>query len=165
VDVPGVPVLRNDYRWVRRSIPAPVLRASADLVGTSLVETGVVSSSAYLGAVARIVGDHGVRRYFAHRREEGAKLDEIEALGVEVVVPALPLEIAARLGPVGSTMITFPSTVAHTLPLVLADRPVQFVVQPVEPHWYLPRATPSARRFLDDVTNAARRRFGLAVVS
>ena len=63
---------------------------------------------------------HGVDRYFAHRKEADGKLDQIDRLGIEVVRPALPLEIVARRGPVGRPMLSFPSTVVHTLPLVLA---------------------------------------------
>ena len=42
--------------------------------------------------------------------------------------PALPLEIAVRRGPVGATVIAFPSVGVHTLPVVLAGSGVRTLV-------------------------------------
>ena len=41
------------------------------------------------------------------------------ATGLEIVRPDLPLELIARRGPIGRTVLSFPSTVVHTLPLAL----------------------------------------------
>ena len=120
VALPGVQVRRNDYAWVRSRWPAPEVKPTADLVGTSLVETGVVQAERYRLGVQSLIERYQVDRYFAHRKETEPKLDQIAALGVEVVRPDLPLELVARRGPVGHTMLSFPSTMVHTLPLVLA---------------------------------------------
>ena len=42
VELPGVEVVANTYAWARSRFPEPEVSDSADLVGTSLVETGVV---------------------------------------------------------------------------------------------------------------------------
>ena len=44
VDLPKVEILRNDYAWVRDRYGSPEIRPGADLVGTSLVESGVLQA-------------------------------------------------------------------------------------------------------------------------
>lgn len=161
----GVEILRNSYTWLRVRCPFPEVTDGADLVGTSLVESGVVRADAYLEGVRHLVEQLGVRRYLAHRRESDAKLAQIAALGVEVVRPPLPLELMARYGPVARTIVSFPSTVVHTLPLVLAGTGVQTVICPVPSDWYTDRAPQRAGAFLGTVTDSARARHGLLAVA
>lgn len=165
VDVPGVRVIHNDFSWVRARYSAPQLKPGADLVGTSLVESGVVKADCYLGGVETLIADYAVDRYFAHRKEADWKLDLIERMGVTVVRSPLPLEIIARRGPVGRTIVSFPSTVVHTLPIVLAASDVQVVVCEVADDWYEPKSTPRADDFLGRVTTTARRSYGLATAA
>ena len=165
VVLPGVEVLRNDYAWVRSRWPAPEVKPTADLVGTSLVETGVVQAERYRLGVRSLIERYQVDRYFAHRKETEPKLDQIAALGVEVVRPDLPLELVARRGPVGRTVLSFPSTVVHTLPLVLAGTGVQVRVCDIPPDWYAPGANGRAGDFLGRVTSTARAEHGLAAVA
>ena len=165
VELPRVPVHRNTFAWVRAHYPAPALKPAADLVGTSLVETGVVDRDHYLDGVARLVAEHAVDRYFAHRKEDEAKLAAVAALGVQVLRPDLPLEIAARTGVLGRRLISFPSTVVHTLPLVLADTPAELSVCDISDAWWTTRATARSGHFLDRVSSSARLRFGLAAVA
>ncbi|HJY46884.1 MAG TPA: hypothetical protein VJ301_19915, partial [Propionibacteriaceae bacterium] len=75
-----------------------------------------------------------------------------------------PLEIAARRGPIGSTIVSFPSTVVHTLPAVLADTDADVVVCMIPQEWYQARTTPQADDFLGRVTTAAQRSYGLPAV-
>jgi hypothetical protein len=165
VALPGVPVVRNTFGWVRAWFPAPEVKLGSDLIGTSLVETGVVDPTHYLGGVASLVEQYGVDRYFAHRREADAKLAAIAALGVTVVRPDLPLEIAARRGVLARRLISFPSTVVHTLPLVLADTPAELLVCDIADSWYTAQAPARSERFLDRVSSSARDRFGLSAVA
>jgi hypothetical protein len=165
VDIARVEVERNTFAWVRSRFPVPEVKLGSDLIGTSLVETGVVDGDAYLGGVARLVELHAVDRYFAHRKESDAKLTRVERLGVTVVRPDLPLEIAARLGVLARRLISFPSTVVHTLPLVLADTPSELCVCDIDAGWYTAHTTPNSGRFLGQVSASARRRFGLAAVA
>ncbi len=165
VDLPRVDVARNTFAWVRSRFAAPQVKLGSDLIGTSLVETGVVDADSYLTGVTRLVEDHAVDRYFAHRKESAAKLARIESLGVAVVRPDLPLEIAARLGVLARRVISFPSTVVHTLPLVLADTSSELLVCDIDNRWYTSRTTPNSSRFLGEVNASARHRFGLAAVA
>jgi len=165
VELPHVPVRRNTFGWVRAHYPTPLTKPGADLVGTSLVETGVVDRGHYLDGVAGLVDRHGVDRYFAHRKEDDAKLAAVARLGVEVVRPELPLEIAARTGVLGRRLISFPSTVVHTLPLVLGDTPAELAVCDISDAWWTTRATARSEHFLDRVSSSARHRFGLAAVA
>jgi hypothetical protein len=163
-NLPGVSTTVNQYAWTTGRFGPPRVIDSADLVGSSLVETGVVDAEPYLRKVAELVRDHGVQRYFAHRRESADKLEVLrERTGVRVVRPSLPLELYARSGPVGRTVLSFPSTLVHTLPLVLAGTGVRVLVGEVEADW-LSRAHASGGRaagFLAEVTATARRRHGL----
>ena len=165
VVLPGVEVRRNNYAWVRSRWPAPEVRPAADLVGTSLVETGVVQPESYRLGVQSLIERFQVGRYLAHRKETEPKLEQIAALGVEVIRPDLPLELVARRGPVGRLVLSFPSTMVHTLPLVLAGTGVQVRVCDIPPEWYAPRSNVQAGDFLGRVTSTARAEHGLAAVA
>lgn len=152
-----VRVTGNDFAWTRDRFGPPRLTQGTDLVGTSLVETGVVDPDRYLGAVVSLTRTHGARRYFAHRRESAAKLHRIAVeAGLDIVRPDLPLELVARRGPIGRTILSFPSTVVHTLPLALAGTGVRVAVCEVEASWLTAKASPRASGFLAAVTGTAR---------
>ncbi|MCT2594478.1 hypothetical protein LHJ74_31995 [Streptomyces sp. N2-109] len=153
----GVTVTANDFAWTRSRFGPPRLTKGTDLVGTSLVETGVVDTERYLEAVGQLARTHGAVRYFAHRRESAEKLHRVSTeAGLEVVRPDLPLELVARRGPIGRTILSFPSTVVHTLPLALRGTGVRVVVCDVDPAWLTEGASPRAQGFLSGVTGTAR---------
>ncbi|MFD3548066.1 hypothetical protein ACFWUW_21120 [Streptomyces sp. NPDC058655] len=158
VTVHGAMTLRvNDFAWTRARFGPPRLTRGTDLVGTSLVETGVVDPDRYLDAVRHLAVEHGATRYFAHRRESPEKLRALsEATGLEIVRPDLPLELIARRGPVGRTIVSFPSTVVHTLPYALSGTGVTVAVCDVQPSWLAGSASPRARGFLAGVSDSAR---------
>ncbi|WP_330283245.1 hypothetical protein [Streptomyces sp. NBC_00588] len=153
----GVTVTANDFAWTRARFGPPRITRTADMVGTSLVETGVVDGDRYLEAVRTLAKAHGVTRYFAHRRESTDKLHRLATeTGLEIVRPDLPLELIARRGPVGATILSFPSTVVHTLPLALAGTEVRVAVCDIDPAWLTENASPRAQGFLSGVTGTAR---------
>ncbi|MFJ5560118.1 hypothetical protein ACIQCD_22570 [Streptomyces sp. NPDC093250] len=154
---PGVTVNAHTFAWTRDRFGPPRITRGTDLVGTSLVETGVVDGDAYLEAVRSLVRTHGARRYFAHRRESTEKLHRLAAgSGLEIVRPELPLELVARRGPIGRTVLSFPSTVIHTLPLALTGTDVRVAVCDIDPAWLTTTASPRAQGFLSGVTDSAR---------
>ncbi|MFH8368484.1 hypothetical protein [Streptomyces sp. NPDC018031] len=154
---PGVTVTANEFIWTRTRFGPPRLTGGTDLVGTSLVETGVVDPDRYLEAVAALARTHGATRYFAHRKESTDKLHRVTSeLGLEVVRPELPLELIARRGPIGNTILSFPSTVVHTLPLALTGTGVRVAVCDIDPAWLTSGASPRAQGFLSGVTGSAR---------
>ena len=154
---PGVTVTPHTFAWTRERFGPPRVTRGADMVGTSLVETGVVDADAYLEAVHALVTTHGAKRYFAHRRESTEKLHRLAVeTGLEIVRPELPLELIARRGPIGSTVLSFPSTVVHTLPLALAGTGVRVAVCDIDPTWLTRNASPRAQGFLSNVTDTAR---------
>ncbi|MGW0395411.1 hypothetical protein ACWDYJ_31965 [Streptomyces sp. NPDC003042] len=155
--LPGMELRVNDFAWTRSRFGPPRLTKGTDLVGTSLVETGVVDPARYLEAVCALTREHGVTRYFAHRRESPEKLRALsEATGLEIVRPDLPLELIARRGPIGRTVVSFPSTVVHTLPYALSGTGVTVAVCDLDPAWLTAAASPRARSFLAGVTETAR---------
>ncbi|MGV9277646.1 hypothetical protein [Streptomyces griseosporeus] len=161
----GVTVTANDFSWTRSRFGPPRITKGADLVGTSLVETGVVDADRYLEAVRALAKAQGATRYFAHRRESADKLHRLATeTGLEVVRPDLPLELIARRGPVGRTILSFPSTVVHTLPLALTGTGVRVAVCDIDPAWLTEKASPRARGFLSGVTGSARDVHRLAAV-
>ncbi|MFJ4622572.1 hypothetical protein [Streptomyces sp. NPDC088812] len=161
-----VTVTPHTFAWTRARFGPPRVTRGADLVGTSLVETGVVDGDRYLHAVGALSRAHGATRYFAHRRESADKLHRLAGeTGLEVVRPELPLELIARRGPIGSTVLSFPSTVVHTLPLALAGTGVRVAVCDIDPTWLTAHASPRAHGFLSGVTGTARGVDRLATVS
>lgn len=153
----GVTITANAFAWTRATFGPPRITKGADLVGTSLVETGVVDNDRYLEAVATLAKTHGATRYFAHRRESTEKLHRLAVeTGLEIVRPDLPLELIARRGPIGRTILSFPSTVVHTLPLALVGTEVRVAVCDIDPAWLTENASPRAQGFLSGVTGTAR---------
>ena len=111
---PGASLIANDYAWTRGTWAASVDDTRTDVIGTSLVDTGVVNRESYIGAVAALASKLGALRYYAHRRESADVLAEIRALpDVEVVHSQLPIELALTSGPVARRLVTFPSTAAY----------------------------------------------------
>lgn len=162
---PGAVLRVNRLGWTRSRFGPPAVRREADLIGTSLVETSVVGLDRYLAAVTAITREAGATRYFAHRRERADKLRLLsERTGLEIVRPDLPLELIARRGPIGGRLLSFPSTVVHTLPFALAGTGVELAVCEVEPSWLTPTASPRAHGFLSGVTQAARTSHGLRAI-
>ncbi|MFG3546887.1 hypothetical protein [Streptomyces sp. NPDC047725] len=166
-DVPDeVTVTANAFAWTRARFGPPRVTKGADMVGTSLVETGVVDADRYLDAVRALAKTHGAARYFAHRRESTDKLHRLAVeTGLEVVRPDLPLELIARRGPIGRTVLSFPSTVVHTLPLALAGTDVRVAVCDIDPAWLTRSASPRASGFLSGVTGTAHGAHRLSAVA
>ncbi|MFD9001583.1 hypothetical protein ACFV0T_11535 [Streptomyces sp. NPDC059582] len=161
-----VTITANDFAWTRARFGPPRVAKGADLVGTSLVETGVVDADRYVEAVRALAKAHGATRYFAHRRESTEKLHRLAGeTGLEIVRPELPLELIARRGPIGRTILSFPSTVVHTLPLALAGTEVRVAVCDIDPGWLTESASPRAQGFLSGVTGTARDVTRLSAVS
>ncbi|CAL9540477.1 hypothetical protein [Streptomyces sp. enrichment culture] len=162
----GVTVTANAFAWTRARFGPPRITRGADMVGTSLVETGVVDGDRYVEAVSGLARAHGAARYFAHRRESAEKLHRLAVeTGLEVVRPELPLELIARRGPIGRTILSFPSTVVHTLPLALAGTEVKVAVCDIDPRWLTENASPRAQGFLSGVTGSARDVHRLAAIA
>ncbi|WP_427920369.1 hypothetical protein [Streptomyces sp. cg40] len=153
----GVTITANEFAWTRATFGPPRITKGADMVGTSLVETGVVDADRYLEAVTALAKTHGATRYFAHRRESTEKLHRLAVeTGLEIVRPDLPLELIARRGPIGRTILSFPSTVVHTLPLALVGTEVRVAVCDIDPAWLTENASPRAQGFLSGVTGTAK---------
>ncbi|GGZ11329.1 hypothetical protein [Streptomyces nitrosporeus] len=152
----------NDYTWIRSTFGPVRVLGGADLAGTSLVETEVIDQDHYLEALTHIAEEHRVWRYLAHRRESPEKLHRIaEATGMEIVHPALPLELSVRLEPIGRKILTFPSTIAYTLPIVLRRTPVQVELCDIDESWITPRTSDRSIEFLKRVSVLAVDRHAL----
>jgi hypothetical protein len=152
----GAVALVNRYRWTRSRHRPQVVGDQIDLLGTSLVDSGVVDRHAYLNAVAAIARGRVPVRYVAHRREAEHLVAEIATIdNVRVVRPDRPVEMLLRKGPVAREVVAFPSTAAHTLPIVLSDLDVSLRVQAIDPSWFTPNATLRARSFVARIAHDA----------
>ncbi len=164
--VPGSRVQHHRYDWTRRRFGPPVRLRGLDVIGSSLVETGVVDTESYLDAVSALAVDAGAGgRYFAHRREDPEKLRRLaQRSGLRIVRPTVPLEVELRRGPVAARLASFPSSVGYTLPLVLAGVGTRIAVQPLPEAMIRPHVTAGARAFLDRMAEDMRQAAsGLAV--
>jgi len=148
--LPGSRVTHHGYDWTRRRFGPPQLLRGVDVIGSSLVETGVVDPEAYADAVAQLAERAGAAgRYFAHRREHPQKLRELSLrTGLRIVRPKVPLEIELRRGPVATQLASFPSSVGYTLPLVLAGVESRISVQPLPESMIRSHVGARARTFL-----------------
>jgi hypothetical protein len=145
----GATALINRYLWTKARWQPQLVTDEVDLLGTSLVDTGVVQRNAYLGAVAACAQLGKPVRYLAHRRESENLLAEIATIpNLRVVRAQQPVEMLLRTGPVADHIVTFPSTAAHTLPVVLSDVGVRIDVIPIDPEWFTESATFRARSFV-----------------
>jgi hypothetical protein len=152
----GATGLANRYSWTQSWSCPDLVDNELDVLGVSLVDTGVVDRRKYLDAVARLARRHAPVRYVAHRRESDNLVAEIATIpGVRVARADLPVELAFREGPVARQIITFPSTAAHTLPVVLSDVDVRIEVRRVEPSWFTPTTTKHAREFVARIADEA----------
>jgi hypothetical protein len=148
--------LPNRYLWTKSWSRPIVVDDEIDVLGVSLVDNGIIDRHAYLGAVAELAQRHAPVRYIAHRRESENLVAEIATLpGVRVVRADLPVELGLRQGPVARHVITFPSTAAHTLPVVLRDVGVTVEVRPIDPEWFTPTTTSHAREFVARIADVA----------
>ncbi|MCX5193753.1 hypothetical protein OOK31_07590 [Streptomyces sp. NBC_00249] len=160
---PGTEVRPNEYAWSRESFGPVRVRAGADLAGSSLVETGVVDQDRYIEAVGWIARSRAARRYLAHRRESPQKLERIAGTtGMEIVHPELPLELTALTEPIGQSVLTFASTVAYTLPIVLRGAPVRVELCELDDAWITPDTARRSVEFLHRISALAVARHGLA---
>jgi hypothetical protein len=152
--VPASRLQRNDYAWLHGRFGPPRVVGGVDVIGSSLVESGVADRAAYLNrvvALARTAGASG--RYFAHRREDSEKLAELSlASGLRVVRPRLPLEIELRRGPVSRRVVSFPSSVGYTLPVALRGLSIDYQFEAVPEEMLVVEVSQRAKDFLDKVS-------------
>jgi hypothetical protein len=150
--------LANRYEWTRSWSRPEVVDDELDVLGVSLVDNGLIRREPYVAAVADLARGSAPVRYIAHRRESQSLVAEIAALpGVRVVRSDLPVELGLRRGPVARRIVAFPSTAAHTLPVVLSDARVRVDVRNVDPAWFTPQTTRHAREFVARIAAAAPR--------
>lgn len=152
--VVGVPASRlqaNRYSWLHGRFAPPRVAGGVDVIGSSLVESGVADREAYLNRVVAIAAASGAPgRYFAHRREDPDKLAELSlASGLRVVRPRLPVEIELRRGPVAARVVSFPSSVGYTLPVALGGLPIEYQFEAVPEEMLDLAVSRRAREFLE----------------
>lgn len=149
----GIEVVNHSYEWTRRTFGPPKIDGEVTVVGSTLVENGILREDAYLKAVTTAVRGHGTNgQYFAHRGESTRKLRAVaERTGLRIVRPMFPLEIELSRGPVGARVVCFPSTPAYSLPYVLRDARIKVHVLDIPASWLRPDAGRRATEFLESI--------------
>lgn len=158
VGVPASRLQANRYSWLHGRFAPPRVVGGVDVIGSSLVESGVADRSAYLNRVVAIAQASGAPgRYFAHRREDPDKLAELSlASGLRVVRPRLPVEIELRRGPIAHRVVSFPSSVGYTLPVALGGLPIDYQFEAVPEEMLDVAVSRRAREFLEKVSTDLR---------
>ncbi|MFF5143048.1 hypothetical protein ACFY6U_25515 [Streptomyces sp. NPDC013157] len=152
---PGGVASSNTYSWSRQRFGPPQVRPGVDMIGTSLAETGLIDPARYVDEVASLAHQWNAERYYAHRRDSPEKLHMIaEESEMEIVRPELPLELELLRGPVTESLVSLPSTVLHSLPLVLAGTGAEITVCADVTGWLEPDTSERAVAFLEEVINA-----------
>ena len=166
VELPGVEVVPNAYAWVAVALPGA--RGQRRRGSGRHLAGGDRRGPAGALPRGRAVAGRAVRRRPLLRPPQGGRARSwpgSPALGVAVERPDLPLELVARRGPVGRTVLSFPSTVrAHPAAGAGRHRRRGAGLR-IATDWYRPGAPDRADDFLDRVTSTARAQHGLATVA
>jgi hypothetical protein len=144
----GARVRRHRFEWLREQAVPAVPEEATVVLGSAMVEDGLVHPQPYLSWVlAR--AEEGPVAYYPHRREREVTLDRLRDVpGVSVYRPLLPAELSLRGLTSAHRVVCLPSTTATTLSAVLAGRGTRLVVDPVLEHWWTHRAGTAVRSLL-----------------
>ncbi len=146
----GSRVRGNEYAWLRSLRLPSETRLSADSVvlGTALVDDGLIDMERYCRWLRRLVRESGPIEYLPHRRETDASLARYRTIsGLEVRPSGLPAEIAVRARSDLRRVVTLPSSAVATLSAVMPEG-VELVVSPIPDSWWTPVADDRVRAVL-----------------
>jgi hypothetical protein len=146
----GARVRGNEYAWLRSLRLPSETRLSADSVvlGTALVDDGLIDMERYCRWLRRLVRESGPIEYLPHRRETDASLARYRTIsGLEVRPSGLPAEIAVRARSDLRRVVTLPSSAVATLSAVMPEG-VELVVSPIPDSWWTPVADDRVRAVL-----------------
>ncbi|PZQ91941.1 MAG: hypothetical protein DI534_03070 [Leifsonia xyli] len=122
----GIPVIRNDFAWLRAAaahseLPAPALPVNRIALGNARVVDGLLDAASHLGWL-RELAEEAPLSYLPHRRETDAQLRAVASLpGVTVVRTGLPIELVLAGTRHPLELHALPTSAITTLTAVLAD--------------------------------------------
>jgi len=144
----GVRLRRHRFEWLREQARPAGPEQPTVVLGSAMVQDGLVHAPPYLDWVLSRVKD-GPIAYYPHRREQGGTLDALRArTDVRVYRPTVPVELSLRGLGSGHRVVCLPSTTATTLRAVLEGRGTRMDVDPVLDHWWTHLANSSVRALL-----------------
>jgi hypothetical protein len=144
----GARLRRHRFEWLREQAVPTAPAQETVVLGSAMVQDGLVHSQPYLSWVLARAKE-GPVAYYPHRREQESTLDRLRAVpGVSVYRPVLPAELSLRGLTSAHRVVCLPSTTATTLSAVLAGRGTRLVVDPVLEHWWTHRAGAAVRSLL-----------------
>jgi hypothetical protein len=118
----GIPVVENDFAWLRATANPVTLPGTTIVLGAAAVADSSLDAGAYLQWVRSVARSAETPvAYLPHRREPAGMLRAVDGIpGVSVVRTGIPVELALAGTGRALDIVTLPSTAAVTLRAVLA---------------------------------------------
>lgn len=141
----GITVIQHDFPWLRSLPSEPAPAESTVLLGTSLVNNGLIKRAEFL----EWVGTLGKVAYYPHRRECPEILDELRRWpDVTMVERDLPVELSLRGLTSSHRVISLPSTALTSLRVLLGRDGPEIEGVTVPHGWWTDQADQSLRTHL-----------------
>jgi hypothetical protein len=144
----GVEIVSHRFRWLATQPTSTTPEETLVVLGSPLVDDGLVHADAYLGWLAEIAMS-GPAVYYPHRREGDGLVGKVRALGFRIAETGRPVEIALRGLTERHRVVSLATSAAITLRALLGDSGTTFDTVSVPDSWWLP-----------DVAADVRARFG-----
>ena len=114
-------VVRNSYRWLKRTLSEPEPVEGSLLLGSPWVEDGIVELDVYLAGARVVARRPGPIQYAPHGRETAGKIERVlRETGADLAGLVSPVEYGVmRACSIPREIFAFGSTTLDTLPEVL----------------------------------------------
>lgn len=87
-------LILNDYSYIRSLVKYKNISNKIYFIGQPVIELNILSLKEYINVIKKITSKYNSPFiYIAHRREKSINLDVIKSLGIEIIVPTLPIEV------------------------------------------------------------------------
>lgn len=139
----GVQLQENSFAWTAGQ-PAQEISTDTVIIGSALAADGLIRADAYRDWVCEQAAA-GPVRYFPHRRETSAFLDELRAAGVQVAETGLPVEISLLGLRAGQRILSLPTTAITTLTLLHERTGARILPRTVPAWWWTSNASADFR--------------------
>ena len=116
-------LLQNDYSYMRTLVKGKDISSKIYFIGQPFVELGILNFEEYIIIIKKIIFKYKLPLlYIAHRREESVNLNRIKALGIEVIIPTLPIEVfLIKLSAYPKAIIGVASTALFSISLIFEE--------------------------------------------
>lgn len=145
----GVEIVPHRFRWLATQPTSMTPDETLVVLGSPLVDDGLVHADAYLGWLAEVAMS-GPAVYYPHRREGDDLVGKVRALGFRIAESGRPVEIALRGLTDRHRVVSLATSAAITLRVLLGDSGTTFDTVSVPDTWWLPDVPPVVRARFGD---------------